>query len=118
MSIQIDVKRGGVGRSGAFPIAVFTSFSRPLVVADNLKFFIMVGGGDQDIFIESNAVEPFPIGAEMVFLREDTTQVEFFVLGLAVIRSRNGLRKINAQYAAVTLKKIALDEWRLIGDLA
>jgi len=106
------------GGTGAFPVENFTGTAKNLVVADNLTFFVMSNVATQTVTIPENTSEAFPISAEMVFLREDTGIVTFAVSGAAVLQSRDALVTINAQYSAVTLKKIDTDEWRLFGDLA
>lgn len=107
------------GEPVPFPVEIFTGTAKNLVVADNLKFFVMDNAAAQTVTIPGNAAEAFPIGAEMEFLRENATGlVTFAVSGAAVLESRDGLVEINAQYSAATLKKIDTDEWRLIGDLA
>ncbi len=88
------------------------------LVDDNLKFFVMDNAATQTVTIPANSVEAFRIGAEMEFIREGAGAVTFAVSGLAVLESRDDLVDINAQYSAASLKKIATDEWRLIGDLA
>ncbi len=105
------------GGSGSFPVENFTGTAKNLVLADNLKFFVMDNGIPQTITIPENAAEAFPVGAEMEFLREGSGLVTFQVSGAAVLQSRSGLVMINVQYSVVALKKIATDEWRLIGDL-
>jgi len=122
MSIEIDPEVGGSsggGGTGAFPVEEFTGTAKNLVVADDLKFFAMDNAAAQTVTIPDNAAEPFPIGAEMEFLRENATgTVTFAVSGAAVLQSRDALVTINARYSAATLKKIAVDEWLLFGDLA
>lgn len=117
MSIQIDLDDGGISGTGAFPVDVFTGTFKLLVVADNERFFVMENAGNQDIFVPTNATEPFPISAEMKFLREDSGTISFISAGGVFIRSKNGLLMVNAQYSAATLKKIGTDEWLLFGDL-
>lgn len=110
---------GGGEGSRSFPVVVFTGTAKNLVVADNLKFFVMDNAAAQTVTIPENAAEAFPIGAEMEFLRENATgTVTFTVSGAAMLQSRDNLLSINAQYSVVTLKKIAANEWRLVGDLA
>ncbi len=103
----------------AKPVEFFTGTAKNLVVADDLKFFVMDNVAAQTVTIPEEASEAFPVGAEMEFLRENATgTVTFVVSGAAVLQSRDALVMINAQYSAATLKKIDTDEWRLIGDLA
>lgn len=104
---------------GSFSVVTITATSLNLVVSDNLKFFVMDNVAAQTIDIPDNSAEAFPIGAEMEFLRENATgTVTFDAPGAATLQSRDGLLSVNAQYSAVTLKKVGIDDWRLIGDLA
>ncbi len=104
---------------GNFPVVDFTGTAKNLVVADNLTFFAMDNAAAQTVTIPENASEAFPIGSEMEFLRENATgTVSFAVSGTAVMESRDNLVTINAQYSAAALKKVSIDGWRLIGDLA
>lgn len=104
-------------QAGAFPVEVFTLELLSLVVGDNLKFILMDRGTQQDIHIPENASQAFPIGAEIHFLRKGTGATMFIALGSAVLLSTGGLVKINSQYSAAALKKIAIDTWALIGAL-
>lgn len=118
MSIQIDAEGGGAGGTGVFPVEIFSGTAKNLVVFDNKTFFVLDNVAAITVTIPQNSAEPFPIGAEMEFLRDDSGTVTFTVSGAAVLVSRDSLFDINAQHSAVTLKKINTDEWVLIGDLA
>jgi len=108
----------GSGGTGSFPVEVFNGTIKNLVVADNLKFFVMDNAMAQTIFVPENVNQEFPIGAEMEFIRNGTGSVTFVELGSVDVFSRDFLLSINARYSAVTLKKVGADDWRLIGDLA
>lgn len=114
------VAAAGAGGASTFPVVNFTGIALNLVVADNLKFFVMNSLFPQTVTIPENASESFPISAEIEFIREGAGAgtVTFVIAGAAVLQSRDGLVEINSRYSAVTLKKIAVDEWRLFGDLA
>ena len=119
MSIQIDAEGSGSGGSGPFPVQDFTGTAKNLTLSDNKKFIVMDNVAAQTITIPENAAEAFPIGARIEFSRENATgTVTFAVSGAAVLRSRDSLFSINAQYSSVTLIKVGINEWRLIGDLA
>jgi len=109
---------GGGSGSGAFPVVDFTGTTKILVVDDNLKYFVMDNAETQTVIIPDNLSEAFPVGAEIHFIREGVGTVTFVISGATTLESRDDLASINAQYSAVTLKKIDTDEWRLIGDLA
>jgi len=113
-AVVIDAKTIG----GPSIVEEFTTDPLNLVVADNRKFFVINDSLGIDVIIPQNSSQPFPIGAEMNFIREGAGIVLFIPIGSAVLQSRDGLLRINAQYSVVTLKKIDTDEWRLFGDLA
>jgi hypothetical protein len=89
-----------------------------LVVDDNEKFFVMNVAGPASVVIPENAAEEFTIGSEIKFLREATGTVTFSTMGAATLQSKSGFVTIAAQYSVAVLKKIAIDDWRLIGDIA
>lgn len=97
----------------------FIGTSLDLVAADNLSFCLIANGVSPfTVNVPDDATELFPVGAEMDFIRDGAGSVTFNPTGGVTIESRDGLLSLNAQYSAATLKKIAPDEWRLIGDLA
>jgi len=120
VSIQVESETagGGSGGSGAFPVELFTDTAKVLDLGSNKKFFVMDNAVTQTVLIPDNADEALPIGAEIDFIREGVGSVNFLASGAAVVQSRDNLFSINAQYSAVSLKKIGIDEWELVGDLA
>lgn len=75
-------------------------------------------GIGQRVIVPSETSELFPIGSQMDFLREQFASITFLVGADTVkINSRHALRRINYQYGVVILKKTAIDEWILMGDL-
>lgn len=111
---------GDGGGTGAFPVVDPPGAELDLVVANNLTFFLMGNSTSQTVTIPGNATEPFPIGAEMEFLRSGPSggSVTFVVTGAAVLESRDGLVSLNTLWSAGALKKTDTDEWVLWGDLA
>jgi len=69
------------------------------------------------ITVPPNSSVAFPIGTEIDFIRTTASDVTFAAGAGVTIRSEGSKLKINAQYQAVTLKKINTDEWVLIGAL-
>jgi len=116
-TVVIDTVSIANAGGGAFVVQEVTITILNLVVADNHKFFVMNDSDPQVVGVPDNSSQPFPIGAEIDFIKEGGG-VRFQPVSVAMIQSRGGLLKINAQYSAATLKKIDTDEWRLIGDLA
>jgi len=114
--------RGADGKDGvgwrSFPKREFTGGTKNLVVSDNEKFWVMDNGLPQTINIPSNASQPFPIGAEIDFLRKGRGTVTFSSSSTVKIISREDFKKISAKNSGATLKKIDTNEWSLLGALA
>jgi hypothetical protein len=66
--------------------------------------------------VPTNASVAFPIGAQVNLVQLGAGQVT--VSSSATLRSQGSKTKLNGQYAAATLLKIASDEWVLIGNTA
>jgi len=121
VSIQVESENaggGGGGGSGAFPVEIFTGTVKVLNLASNNTFFVMDNALTQTVVLSDNPAEAFPIGAEMDFIREGVGAVVFVASGSVVIQSRDNLLFLNSQFSAATLKKVGIDEWELVGDLA
>lgn len=69
------------------------------------------------ITIPPNSSVAFPIGTEIDFIRITSSDVTFAPGSGVTLYSESSKRKINTQYQAATLKKIATDIWVLIGAL-
>lgn len=100
-----------------FLVEEFTGATKNLVVGDNKKFIVMNSASPQVVNIPDNSAEPFAIGAEIEFLRKGVGSVTFDAPGTATLDSKLSLVAIGAQFSAAALKKIAIDEWVLFGDL-
>lgn len=72
-----------------------------------------------DLTIPLNSSVAFPIGTiiEVTQIGVGVTTIQP-VSGGVTIRSVSGLRTLAGQYASVSLRKRATDEWMLVGDLA
>jgi hypothetical protein len=68
--------------------------------------------------IQPNSVVPIPTGVEFEFFQYSNHQLHFDTGSGVIMNSKNGNIKLTGQFSAATLKKVATDEWDLIGDLA
>jgi len=68
--------------------------------------------------IQPNSVVPIPTGVEFEFFQYSNHQLHFDTGSGVILNSKNGYIKLAGQFSAATLKKVATDEWDLIGDLA
>ena len=100
------------------PIIDEAGTSKTLALSDNGGYIITSSGSAVTITVPPNSSVAFPTGAEIVVFQSGAGQVTFAAGAGVTIRSKDSNLKISAQYAAATLKKVATDEWHLLGDLA
>jgi hypothetical protein len=100
------------------PIISEAGTAKTLALTDNGGYIITSNGSAVTITVPPNSSVAFPTGAEIVVFQSGAGQVDFVAGSGVTIRSKDSNLKISAQYAAATLKKVATDEWHLLGDLA
>jgi len=91
--------------------------SYSLVLADRGKLVEMNVASANTLTVPLNSSIAFPIGSKIDIAQYGAGQTTIVATGGVTIRSTNGWLKLNAQYAAATLIKIATDEWYLFGNL-
>lgn len=100
--------------------AVFTTQGSAYVLAltDQGKVLEMTNGSNVEVTVPPSGTANFPIGSQIVVLRNGTGTVSFNPgSGVSVISDSNK-RFISTRYSAATLIKRAADEWYLIGNLS
>ena len=90
--------------------------SHTLALTDAYKMLKITSTSDLTITIPTNSSVAFDTNTEIVVVRYGTGSVTF--ASSATINSLDGNLSISGQYGSVTLKKIATDEWLLIGALS
>jgi hypothetical protein len=70
-----------------------------------------------NITIPNNATIAFPVRTFITLAQYGTGQLTFVPASGVTMRSASGKNKTVSQYSAVTLIKIATDEWMLFGDI-
>lgn len=68
--------------------------------------------------VPTNASDPIPVGAEIVFWQIGAGTVTFTPAGGVTIYSKDSMLSLSGQYSAATLKKVGTDAWFLFGGLA
>ena len=86
-------------------------------VSDENTMVVMFNAAASTITLPSNTTAALPVGAEVDFLWAGVGQPTFVAGGGATANGTPGL-KLRARYSAATAKKIATDDWVIIGDLA
>jgi hypothetical protein len=102
-----------------------TQAYRPLTGLSNDFTASVTGGGvyarisgSLTCSIQPNSVVPIPTGVEFEFFQYSNHQLHFDTGSGVILNSKNGYIKLAGQFSAATLKKVATDEWDLIGDLS
>jgi hypothetical protein len=91
--------------------------SYTLVLSDSNKLVEMNVATANNLTVPLNSSVAFPIGTQIDVIQYGAGQTSIVATGGVTIRSTNSWLKINARYGAVSLIKIATDEWYLIGNL-
>lgn len=93
-----------------------TGTAYTLVLTDSAKVVTLSNGSAITLTVPTNASVAFAIGAQVNLVQLGAGQVT--VTSSATIRSQGSKLKLNGQYAAASLLKVAADEWVLIGNTA
>ena len=102
--------------------AAVVSFNRQaasytLVAGDANKMIEMNVATANNLTVPLNSSVPFATGTIIDVVQYGAGQTTIVATGGVTLRSTNNWLKINARYGAVTLVKIATDEWYVFGNL-
>jgi hypothetical protein len=87
------------------------------VAGDANKIIEMNVGTANNLTVPLNSSVPFATGTIIDVVQYGAGQTTIVATGGVTIRSANNWLKINARYGAVTLVKVATDEWYVFGNL-
>jgi hypothetical protein len=94
-----------------------TGTTYTLVLTDSAKVVTLNNASAIALTVPTNASVAFAIGSQVNLVQLGAGQVT--VGGASVtLRSQGSKLKLNGQYSAATLLKIATDEWVLVGNTA
>ena len=90
------------------------------MVGDNSSFMVLTNGtADATVYIPSNSTEPFGVGTELHIHQDGTGMVSIVGdTGVTILKHASFSNRLLGQYATATVKKTAVNEWRLFGLLA
>lgn len=108
---------GKVEAAALYAGIVEVTISRSLWPTDQGKLLMVNGTGTMSVGIPSDAATNFPIGTEIEVMQEGVGAVSISVATDVTLQSLDGMRKLAGQYAAVALKKVGENNWRLSGAL-
>lgn len=92
--------------------------SRDLALSDANNYLRVTTGGTINITVPLNSSVAFDIGTEIAIIQATSGTASLLATGGVTINSLDSALSIDGQYAAVALKKVATDEWDLVGALA
>jgi hypothetical protein len=92
--------------------------SYTLVLTDAGKVIEMNVASANDLTVPLNSSVAFGAGTVIELLQYGAGQTTVVATGGVTIRSSGGKLKLTGQYSGASLRKIATDEWSLIGDIA
>jgi hypothetical protein len=92
--------------------------SYELVLADAGKVVEMNVATANNLTVPLNSTQAFPVGTVIELLQYGAGQTTVVATGGVTIRSSGGKLKLTGQYSSASLRKIATDEWSLVGDIA
>ena len=95
-----------------------TTTTRTLSLTDSNSHIRCTNAGTTIIVFPLNTSEALPIGFGCEIEQASTGIVTFIGEGGATIVSKDHKISSNGQWGSVYVKKIAADEWRIVGDLA
>lgn len=97
-------------------ISTVSGASYTLTANDVNRTLNFTNTGAISLTVPANSTTPITVGASVDFYPSNTGQITVGGAGGVTLRSAAGL-KTRVQYSAVTIRKVATDEWLLIGDL-
>lgn len=103
--------------SKALTLNAQTGTTYTLLLVDDSKVVTLSNASAITLTIPTNASVAFPIGSQVNIVQLGAGQVTVAGAGVT-IRSQGSRLKLNGQYAAASLLKIATDEWVIIGNTA
>jgi hypothetical protein len=92
--------------------------SYTLVLGDAGLVVEMNVAGANNLTVPLNSTVAFPTGTIIELLQYGAGQTTVVATGGVTIRSSGGKLKLTGQYSGASLRKIATDEWSLVGDIA
>lgn len=92
--------------------------SYQLVIGDLNKVIEMNKATANNLTVPANATVAFPVGTCIEIFQYGAGQTTVVAGGGVTIRSSGGKLKLTGQYSGASLRKIATDEWCLVGDIA
>lgn len=103
----------------ATEVATVTGTTYTPAMADQQKYLRCTNAGGCTVIVPANASIAFPVKSEITFRQCGAGQVSFAVASGVVLNGVSGfLDKTAGEGASVMIKKVAADEWDLIGLLA
>lgn len=106
------------GGSGALTVKSEAGTAYTAVLADANKYIRFTNAAAIDFTIPAEASVNFPVNTVIAIEQADTGVVTLVEDTGVTLNSRGALLNTAGQFAVVQVKKVAADEWTVIGDVA
>jgi hypothetical protein len=88
-----------------------------LQLSDSNKINMCTNSSNITLTIPLEAAVNFPVGVEIIFIRQNSGTVTFLPTSGVTLQSIDNKRKIKGQFGSAALLKIGIDTWALLGSL-
>lgn len=109
--------KGDTGANGIYTTVTVAGTTKTLELTDASTVQKCTSGSATTITVPPNSAVAFAIDTEIAITQFGAGQITVTVGAGVTIRSSGSALKTTEQYASATLKKIATDEWLLVGAL-
>lgn len=100
----------------SLPLGTSRTSSFTFVIGDANRF-IRCSGGAINATVPPNSSVAFPIGTEIYLYRESTGAVTIAAGSGVTLQSVDNKKAISKQYQTITIKKLAVNTWTIVGAL-
>jgi hypothetical protein len=100
------------------PYTTYTANTKTLALTDNGYYTRCSNTTLITITIPNNSTVAFPLGSEMFFFQAGSGNVLFANAAGVTLNSDDGKRRLSYQWRSAVLKKVATNEWDLIGNIS
>jgi hypothetical protein len=107
-----------IGNTANSTNSILVTTSKTLALTDRGTMQKCLSASDIVLTIPLNSVVAFPIDSEIVISRYGSGKLSVSPTSEVTLYSSDSKRYISKQYEFATLKKIATDEWVLLGSLS
>lgn len=105
------------GTAPPIPVTQSAATSYTFVLGDNGTYKQFTSGSPITATIPTNTSVTFPIGSTIAMEQSGSGAITVAAAGGVTLHSAGGLITSNGQYAVITIVKVSINTWTLLGNL-